>query len=95
MRRVWEWVVDSLIKYIKVVGGPVGGEGLIVGLKDGSALEIFINNPFPVLLWKHHTALRCVDLSSRRNLLAFIDENSQVRIRPSASFLAGISVSSP
>ena len=69
--------MDAQIKYIKVVGGPPGGEGLVIALKDGSAVQVFINNPFPILLWKHHTALRCVDLSSRRNFLAIIDDNSR------------------
>ncbi|CAH3150863.1 unnamed protein product [Porites lobata] len=71
-----EWVMESLIRYIKVIGGPSGREGLLVGLKNGQIMKIFINNPFPLQILKQETSVRCLDLSSSRNKLAVVDENN-------------------
>ena len=30
-----EWEMDALIRYVKVVGGPQGKEGLLIGLDNG------------------------------------------------------------
>ncbi|EQB77808.1 intraflagellar transport protein 122 isoform 1-like protein [Camelus ferus] len=73
--REREWQMESLIRYIKVIGGPPGREGLLVGLKNGQILKIFVDNLFAIVLLKQATAVRCLDLSASRNKLAVVDEN--------------------
>lgn len=55
---VREWVMDAVVRYIKVAGGPPGREGLLLGLKSGAVLKIFVNNAFPIPLIKHASGIR-------------------------------------
>ncbi|XP_077073746.1 intraflagellar transport protein 122 homolog isoform X2 [Siphateles boraxobius] len=71
-----EWLMESLIRYIKVIGGPAGREGLLVGLKNGAILQIFVDNPFSITLLKQNTSVRCLDMSSSRSKLAVVDEHN-------------------
>ncbi len=57
---------------LQVVGGPPRREGLLVGLKSGQILKIFVDNPFPIPLIKHTASVRCLDLSASRNKLAVV-----------------------
>jgi intraflagellar transport protein 122 len=75
-----EWNLDALIRYIKVIGGAAQREGLLVGLKNGHVLKIFVDNSFPVTLIKQATAVRCLDLSCRRKKLAVVDETSNLLV---------------
>uniref|UniRef100_A0A8C6TMT4 Intraflagellar transport protein 122 homolog n=1 Tax=Neogobius melanostomus TaxID=47308 RepID=A0A8C6TMT4_9GOBI len=78
--REKEWVMESLIRYIKVIGGPPGREGLLVGLKNGAILKIFVDNPFPITLLKLSTSVRCLDMSATRNKLAVVDEHNTLLV---------------
>ena len=78
--REREWALDSVIRYLKVTGGPPGREGLAVGLEDGQVFRIFIDNPFPVKLVKHSVAVRCLDVSASRDKLAVVDDSSVVTV---------------
>ncbi|XP_030640907.1 intraflagellar transport protein 122 homolog [Chanos chanos] len=71
-----EWLMESLIRYIKVIGGPPGREGLLVGLKNGAILKIFVDNPFAITLLKQNTSVRCLDMSMSRSKLAVVDEHN-------------------
>nr|XP_034307390.1 intraflagellar transport protein 122 homolog isoform X7 [Crassostrea gigas] len=71
-----EWVMESLIRYIKVIGGPSGREGLLVGLKNGQIMKIFVDNAFPIMLLKQSTSVRCLDVSASRTKLAVVDEHN-------------------
>lgn len=75
-----EWAMDSVIRYIKVVGGPPKREGIIVGTKSGAIFKIFIDNAFPIPLINHTSAVRCLDLSPSRRKLAVVDESSHVLV---------------
>ena len=73
---VREWNLESVIRYIKVVGGPAGRETIFVGLKNGKVFYVYIDSPFPVLLIEHSSAIRCLDLSMYRKKVAIVDENN-------------------
>ncbi|KAK5894894.1 hypothetical protein CesoFtcFv8_011539, partial [Champsocephalus esox] len=75
-----EWVMESLIRYIKVIGGSQGREGLLVGLKNGAILKIFVDNLFPITLLKLSTSVRCLDMSASRNKLAVVDEHNTLLV---------------
>jgi intraflagellar transport protein 122 len=70
-----EWVMEHPVRYVKVIGGPPSREGLLLGLRNGQILEIFLDNPFPIQILKLNVSARCVDLSASRRKLAVSDEH--------------------
>ncbi|KAH7444793.1 hypothetical protein KP509_02G092100 [Ceratopteris richardii] len=73
-----EWHLSSAIRYVKVCNGTCGGESLLVGLKDGSILKIWINIPFPRCIYSHTSSIRCLDISTEQTQLAAVDENGNI-----------------
>ncbi|KNE55608.1 hypothetical protein AMAG_01497 [Allomyces macrogynus ATCC 38327] len=69
-----QWKLDAPIRYIKVVGGPVGRELVLVGLRNGWTYQVFLDNPFPVPLVKQSSPVRCIDINRSRTKLAVIDD---------------------
>ncbi|KAI9183034.1 hypothetical protein H9P43_003950 [Blastocladiella emersonii ATCC 22665] len=70
-----EWQLDSMIRYIKVVGGPPGREAVLLGMRDGWTYQVFLDNPFPVPLVRHGFPVRCVDINRTRTRLAVVDDS--------------------
>jgi hypothetical protein len=62
----------------QVCGGPRGGEGLLIGMKNGLIVKVWINSNFSIRLYKHTNGIRCLDLSSKRVRLAIVDEAANV-----------------
>ncbi|XP_074101716.1 intraflagellar transport protein Oseg1 [Cotesia typhae] len=75
-----EWVLDSTITYIKVVGGPAGKECLIAGLTSGQVIKIYLDNPFPAHLTKVDGPVRCLDISSMKEKLAVVSEHGVLSV---------------
>ena len=75
-----EWNLDTIIRYIKVTGGPIGKEGILLGLKSGHVFQVFLDNPFPILLLEQQNSIRCLDISLYRTKLAIVDDQGVCQV---------------
>jgi intraflagellar transport protein 122 len=73
-----EWIMDSNIRYVKVISGPPKKECLLVGLKNGSVFKIFVDNGFPIPVVKIATPIKIVDISADKQKLAIIDDHNSL-----------------
>ena len=69
-----EWVLDSVVRYVKTVSGPPKAESLLCGLLNGTVYKIFVDNAFPIPIVKQTTPIRVVDISADKQKLAIIDD---------------------
>lgn len=75
-----EWVFEALVKYVKPFGGAPKREGLLIGLQNGDAFQVFVDNPFPIQLVRQSAAIRTLDISLSKRKLAVVDENSVLSV---------------
>jgi intraflagellar transport protein 122 len=75
-----EWVFDSPVRCLRVIGGPAGAEGVLIGLKSGQVVKIFMNNPFPITLIKQAAPVIALDLSASRDKLAVVDADNRLLV---------------
>ena len=72
--------MDSPIRYLKLVGGPEGHEVVLIGLKNGSVYQVFVNNPFPQFIAKQTGVIHCVDMNINRTKVAIVDDTSTLYV---------------
>ncbi|CAH8535112.1 unnamed protein product [Schistosoma rodhaini] len=75
-----EWIVDSPVNYIRIIGGPPNKEGLLLGLKNGQVVQIIVDNAFPIHLTKIMNEVYSVDISRNRDKLAIVDNNKTMNV---------------
>lgn len=75
-----QWILDNSITYIKVIGGPIGKECLLIGLKNGQVIKIYLDNPFPSIITKTDGPISCLDTSSLKDKLSIVSENGTLTI---------------
>lgn len=78
--KVREWRMSSAVTFVKVLGGPIGGEGLLIGMDNGAVQQIFIDNGFPIDLVKVGASVVSCDLSLHRESLAVVDSTTRVAV---------------
>ncbi|CDJ51313.1 WD-repeat protein, putative [Eimeria brunetti] len=75
-----QWTLRASVRYIRVLGGLPGAETLLVGLKNGEALFVYVHQELPLPLLHHRVGIVCMDVSAERNRLAVIDEEKELTV---------------
>ena len=57
---------------MKIIGGPIKKESLIVGLANGNVYKIFSENPFPIILIQQTVPIKMIDISMDLKRLAIV-----------------------
>ncbi|EPY28564.1 WD40 repeat protein, partial [Strigomonas culicis] len=78
--KMREWSMESPIRFAKLIGGDEDAETILVGLKNGQTLKVFVDNSFPTMLVKLNSPIRSLDLNCMRTLLAVVDENNILKV---------------
>lgn len=52
-----EWILDAKVTYLRTIGGPPKREHALVGLANGQVLKMFVDNSFPIPLYRSTVAV--------------------------------------
>ena len=70
-----EWVLESHVKYMKILPGFIGSECLLVATESGAVFKIFLDSSFPIEIQKISSPIYLCDVSQFRRKLLIVDEN--------------------
>eukprot|EP00127_Corallochytrium_limacisporum_P001930 Clim_evm85s88 gene=Clim_evmTU85s88 len=77
-KQICEWNLQSVVRYIKAIPGPPSHEGLLVGLKNGLVLKVFIDNPYPSIVTRIDSVIRCLDMNISKTKVAIIGDTAEL-----------------
>ena len=63
---------------MKTIGGPPKREHAIVGLTNGQVLKIFVDNSFPIQLYRSTVGISKCDINVSKKKLAILDLNKNL-----------------
>jgi intraflagellar transport protein 122 len=63
---------------MKSLSGPVKRKHVLLGLQNGQIFKIFVDNSFPISLYKSSVLIRCCDLKIIKKKLALVDKNNNL-----------------
>ncbi|KAJ3336316.1 hypothetical protein HDU93_003092 [Gonapodya sp. JEL0774] len=78
--RKRDWHLEEDVSCVMVVGGPVGREGLLVGLANGQVLELFLWSSFPLPLVRTMSTVWKMELNCVRQKIAVIDAEQVLQV---------------
>ncbi len=75
-----EWILDSNVRFARVLGGPPRREAVLIAQKNGNVQILLVDNQFPQLILKHSTPISVVDMSANRTTLAIVDDHANLYV---------------
>ncbi|KAI3385593.1 hypothetical protein SNEBB_004232 [Seison nebaliae] len=78
--KINEWTLDSKTTFVKIIGGPPGSEGMLVGQRNGQVTQIFVDNSLPMDVVKINNYILSLDLSMQRKKLAIVDKTNRLYV---------------
>jgi hypothetical protein len=64
--------------YLKTIGGPPKREHALLGLVNGLVLKIFVDNSFPIQLYRSTIGIMKCDINVNKKKLAILDESKNL-----------------